>query len=134
MDESVERVVAERRRRGLSVRAASTAGDVSNQTWANYEKSGVLTPLMQRAIVKAFDWPADWADAEPAIPPGSPGDVVGRLQALIEVVQEGRAATAALEALVDRTVAELHTRIDAVERALPPARPKRPSRTGSASH
>lgn len=77
--EAAEAVKRERRLRGWSVRAAATAGGVSNTTWSTYEATGVLTDKMQRAIVQAFGWDATWAEHLPAEPPSSGEDVLRML-------------------------------------------------------
>jgi hypothetical protein len=59
-----EAVIAERTRRGLSVREASTAGGVANTTWARYEETGHLTKKMRKAVAQAFGWPAGWPEGE----------------------------------------------------------------------
>ena len=58
---AVRRVIAERLRRGWSIRTAAQAGQVSNTSWGDME-AGVrpITPKMQRAVAQAFGWDAGW--------------------------------------------------------------------------
>lgn len=68
MDDLVERVRAERTRRGMSIRAASSAGGVSNTTWGAFEAgTASLGGSMRVAVAKAFDWPTDWPEMPPIL-------------------------------------------------------------------
>lgn len=60
-----EIVAAERRRRGLSVRAASRAGGISNTAWSEFEHTNHVTLRMQAAVAAAFGWPTDWPYSPP---------------------------------------------------------------------
>lgn len=84
-NKAVER---ERRLRGWSVREAARHGGVSNTTWGDYEKSGILTAGMQQAIVRAFDWAPTWAEDVDAPAPAVPDDVLTMLVARVEALHK----------------------------------------------
>lgn len=66
VEDLAERVRAERLRRGLSMRTASAAGQVSNTTWGAFENgSAKLGDSMRRAVATAFSWPIDWPERTP---------------------------------------------------------------------
>lgn len=68
--ERIERVRIERHLRGgWSQREAAELGGTSNQTWSLFEKTGRVTEAMQGAVMAAFDWPGDWAENLPPLPP-----------------------------------------------------------------
>jgi hypothetical protein len=62
----VEAVIAERRRRGWSIREAARIGGTSNQTWGLYERTGDMSNAMRRAIPQAFGWSTGWETDPPA--------------------------------------------------------------------
>ena len=112
----VERVLLERRLRGLSARAASVLAGISNTTWSNYEKSGNVTETIREGVARAFDWGADWPEAPPAIPELSrrrpdDGDVRGQVAQLAEAHQE----TAETLAVLLGEFAALKRRVDGIE-------------------
>lgn len=61
-----ELVRAERLRRNLSVRAASTLGGISNTWWARFEDGKQpATGALIEAVARAFGWPDTWAAVNP---------------------------------------------------------------------
>lgn len=64
-----ERVRTERRRLGWSQRTAAQAADISNTTWSQFEKEGVVTETIRHAVAEAFDWPLDWVEVPVPLPP-----------------------------------------------------------------
>lgn len=103
---SVEAVVAERRRRGWSVRTAAIAGGVSNTTWGTFERTGAITPAVQRAVVTAYGWPADWWDNPPAQAGPHPGEVA-ELRSLVAEMAAQQTEVAAQVAALQAELAEL---------------------------
>ena len=75
-------IVAERERRGWSVREAASRGGVSNETWGRYEKTHHLTLKMRVAVAKAFDWSTDWPEIGPRAPVDGSVDLSSRLDAI----------------------------------------------------
>lgn len=66
---AIEAVIAERRRRGWSVRQAALRGGVSNTAWGDMEAT-IREPSdrLRRAVADAFDWPLDWYESPPTPP------------------------------------------------------------------
>jgi transcriptional regulator with XRE-family HTH domain len=85
----VKRVKAERQRRGWSQRAAAEAGGVSNQTWSNFEVSGIVTDKMRSAVVAAYGWPVDWPEELPPddATPNSVAAALAELRARVEALE-----------------------------------------------
>jgi transcriptional regulator with XRE-family HTH domain len=89
MDEALrQRLLHERRTRGMSARAAAAAGGVSNTTWGRLEAGEIdLTERTRLAVATAFGWQIDWPENPPPVTsPGvnQPGDddVAERVQLL----------------------------------------------------
>jgi hypothetical protein len=90
-----ERVQAERRLRGWSIRTASTKGGISNQTWGIFERTGIVKDGMQAAVMQAFGWPATWSTEPPSLPLSQLDEMVARmgaqaraLRAVLRVVRQ----------------------------------------------
>lgn len=64
MTTPADRVAKARKARGWSIRTAAQNGGISNQTWGVFEGGGNITPAIQRAVMQAFDWPADWVERD----------------------------------------------------------------------
>lgn len=95
-DDIRQRVAAERRARGLSIRAAANLGDVSNTAWNDWESGKrVLSNAVQHGVAAAFDWPVNW----PTNPPPLESPREDELKTLLALVLE---RLAELEAKVDR--------------------------------
>lgn len=75
-------VTAERRRRGLSIRAAATLGNISNQAWGTWEggEEPNPSPRMRLAVAKAFDWPTTWPENPPLVEPDRTTQRVAELE------------------------------------------------------
>ena len=65
LEEARRRVLEERKRRGLSMRAAAALGEISNETWRRYENGGPLTATARKGIAQAFGWPTAWPEEDP---------------------------------------------------------------------
>lgn len=63
------RVIAERERRGWSIRTAAKAGGVSNTAWTDYESGKRrLSQKMQQAVSTAYGWDIGWPTASRVTP------------------------------------------------------------------
>jgi transcriptional regulator with XRE-family HTH domain len=143
-DELRERVKRERRLRGWSVRRAATESDknpniggISNTTWGQYEKAGVLSDTIRVAISIAFGWPRDWPVNAPATPPEDEGARIAHLivqldERLADLQRQGEKQAAAVEDLARRdseraaALADLERQLDALNP--PPDPPAKPTR------
>lgn len=96
-----EAVRLERTRRGWSVRTAAQHGGMSNTAWGDMEAGErAVSPLFQRAVAKAFDWPLDW-----------PTSMVAPVDATVsERITTLEDSVARLTRAVDLLVAELERR------------------------
>jgi transcriptional regulator with XRE-family HTH domain len=82
----VERVVAERQRRGLTIRQAAGLTDITNTTWSRWENDGgVPSPKLRTAVATAFGWGQDWPENPPPLPvPTDHGVTLPDLDAKLE--------------------------------------------------
>jgi transcriptional regulator with XRE-family HTH domain len=112
----VERVVAERQQRGLTIRQAAGLTDITNTTWSRWEnEAGDPSPKLRTAIATAFGWGQDWPENPPPLPvPTDHGvtlaDIFDGLNALrdgqIELLAEMRnAAAQSTEAVAEAVMA-----------------------------
>jgi transcriptional regulator with XRE-family HTH domain len=95
----MERVIAERQRRGWSQRRAAEHAGIDSAQWSRMERGLVeMSDRSRAAIAHAFDWPLDWPDVDPGIPVPS----VSQYDALEERVRDLEAMVRALtRALLD---------------------------------
>ena len=99
MDSAIERMTAERMRRGWTQRQAAERARISHATWSRIESGDMeLSGRSRAAVAHAFDWPLDWPDVEPGAAPTS----VSEFDALKERVADLEALVRALtRALLD---------------------------------
>lgn len=86
-DDLRRRVANERRRRGLSARAAASLGSMSNTTWSRFEAGGPLTPAVRSGVAATFGWSTDWPE-DPPPEPDQTLDAVSAALGRIEATQE----------------------------------------------
>lgn len=68
-----ELVSCQRKLKYRSIRAAATAGEVSNTRWGDFEKGKIgVTDAVRHGVAKAFGWSDDWPENPPA-PPDAAG-------------------------------------------------------------
>jgi transcriptional regulator with XRE-family HTH domain len=128
-----ERVREERRLRGLSVRAASTSGGVSNTAWGEWER-GIrpLTGGLRVAVAQTFGWASDWPENPP---PRNHVEVID-LDARLDRIEAMLSQLVGLPAAVEELVLSIHSMLksDLEEEQLQGAdRPVEQRRTGSSS-
>lgn len=82
----------ERKRRGLSVRAAAHSGGISNTTWGTFEDTGKVTDGVRRGVARAFGWSTTWPEVPPALTRPDPtepsnAELMAKIDVLTVLVQ-----------------------------------------------
>lgn len=71
-----------------SVRQASAAARITNETWSNFEDGTTksVTPTIRDAMMRLFGWPRDWPHNPPTAP--QPGDQLPNSQTIPDQLTE----------------------------------------------
>lgn len=106
----VDRVVAERQRRGLTIRQAAASTDITNTTWSRWEnEGGAPSPKMRTAVAQAFGWEPDWPENPPPLPvPTDHGPGLTDLDVKLDRLIDGQVAvSAAVNSAIARATKEV---------------------------
>jgi transcriptional regulator with XRE-family HTH domain len=126
----VERVIAERQQRGLTIRQAAGLTDITNTTWSRWEnEAGDPSPKLRTAVATAFGWGQDWPENPPPLPvPTDHGVTLADIDEKLEMLIEGRLEIAtmvtnqlaAAAETFERALLRISARLDALERPQTP--------------